>query len=329
MRHSIKSWLAPVLAAVVALTGAAAQAQWVPKGPVELIVSAGPGGGNDRTARLVAKVLQDHKLVPVPVIVINKPGAGGVIAQNYLNSHPGDGRYLMVVNPALITNPLAGIGTMTYQDVTPLAQLFTEYVVLITRPGSELRSGREVLERLKANPESLTLGVAPALGAGTHIGIAMAAKAAGIDPAKMRVIPYTTSGDAMTAVMGGHIDLMSSTPINVLPQLENGTVRVLAHTGPKRLGGKLAGVPTFREEGANAEFGNWRGLVGPRGMKPEQLAFWDGVFAKLVATPEWQAEVRSLLSENLYLASAASKTFLDEEHSRLSKLLAELGFKKK
>ncbi len=235
----------------------------------------------------------------------------------------------MVVNPALITNPIVGIGTTTYEDVTPIAQLFTEYVVLITRPGSELRAGRDVLERLKANPESLTLGVAPALGAGTHVGIAMALKAFGIDPAKIRVVPFSTSGDAMTAMMGGHIDLMSSTPINVLPQLENNTIRALAITGPRRLGGRMASVPTFREEGANAEFGNWRGLVGPRGMKPDQIAYWDGVFAKLVATPEWQAEVRDQLSDNLYLSAGPSKVFLSEENRRLAKLLNDLGFVKK
>lgn len=329
MTHITRRLAAFALLGLISLGSANAQTPWMPKGTIELIVSAGPGGGNDRTARLVAKVLQERKLVPVPVIVVNKPGAGGVIAQNYLNSHAGDGRYLMVVNPALITNPIAGVGNMTYEDITPVVQLFTEYVVLITRPGSDLRSGRDVINRLKANPEALTLGVAPALGAGTHIGIAMALKAAGIDPAKMRVVPFSTSGDAMTAMMGGHIDLMSSTPINVLPQLENNTIRALAITGPRRLGGKLSGVPTFREEGANAEFGNWRGLVGPRGMKPEQIAFWDGVFAKLVATPEWQAEVRDQLSDSLYLASGPSKTFLDAENRKLGQLLNELGFAKK
>ncbi len=226
-------------------------AQWYPKGNIELIVSAGPGGGNDKTARLVAKILNEKKLVSVPVIVVNKPGAGGVIAQNYLNSFPGSGNHLMVTNPALITNALTGTGTAKYTDITPVVQLFTEYVVLLARPKSQIKSGREVIDSLRKDPDSLTIGIAPAAGAGMHIAIAMAVKEAGIDPTKLRIIPYSTSSDVMTALMGGHIDLMPSTPINVLPQLENETVRVLALTSRKRLSGKLSEIPTFRELGAD------------------------------------------------------------------------------
>jgi putative tricarboxylic transport membrane protein len=307
----------------------AAHAQWKPRHTVELVVAAGAGGGNDKTARLLAKLLQERKLVTTPMVVVNKPGAGGLIAQNYLNTQQGDGHRLMITNPAIITNPITGIGTASYRDITPVAQLFTEYVVLITRPASDIKSIKDVLERLRRDPSSLTLGVAPAVGAGTHIGIALAAKEAGIDPSQLRVVPYSTSGDVLTALMGGHIDLMSSTPINVLPQLENATVRALAITGPKRLGGRLADVPTFKEHGVDAEFGNWRGVVGARGMTAEQVAYWDGVFAQLVLTPEWQAEVRDQLSDAIFMASGQSKAFLDRENQRLTRVLADLGLTKK
>ena len=304
-------------------------AQWYPKGNIELIVSAGPGGGNDKTARLVAKILNEKKLVSVPVIVVNKPGAGGVIAQNYLNSFPGSGNHLMVTNPALITNALTGTGTAKYTDITPVVQLFTEYVVLLARPKSQIKSGREVIDSLRKDPDSLTIGIAPAAGAGMHIAIAMAVKEAGIDPTKLRIIPYSNSSDVMTALMGGHIDLMPSTPINVLPQLENETVRVLALTSRKRLSGKLSEIPTFRELGADVEFGNWRGLVGPRSMTPDQIYFWDSVMNKLVSTPEWQAELKNQLSDSQYLSHAASKKFLDDENQKLTRLLNDLGFAKK
>jgi putative tricarboxylic transport membrane protein len=131
--------------------------------------------------------------VPVPILVINKPGAGGVIAQNYLNSFGGSGNHLMVTNPALVTNQLTGTGNISYTEVTPVAQLFTESIVLIVGGKSRFRSTREVLDILRKDPGSLTVGVAPTVGAGTHIGMAMAVREAGIEPAKLQIIPYATA----------------------------------------------------------------------------------------------------------------------------------------
>lgn len=303
---------------------------WQPTGPIEVIVAAGPGGGNDKVARQLAKLLVEEKLVPTPVIVLNKPGAGGVIAQKYLNSRGGNAHYLMVTNPALITNPITGIGDVNYKEVTPIAQLFTEYVILLGSNNSpKVKSIKDVLESWKMNPDDLTLGVAPALAAGTHIGIAKAAMAAKIDPSKLRIIPYTTSGDVMTALMGGHIDLMASTPINVLPQLEDKLVKPLAITAPKRLGGSMAEVPTFKELGFDAVFGNWRGVVGPQGLKEEQVKYWDEVFEKLSVLPAWKKEIAEQQSEVMNMNSTQSKAFLEEENSALTQTLSQLGLSKK
>ena len=326
MRKSLNLLLA--IGALMAFS-TAALGQWTPKGNVELIVSAGPGGGNDKTARLLAKLLAERKLVTVPLVVVNKPGAGGVIAQNYLNSFAGSGNHLMITNPAVITNALTGTGTTSFTDLTPVAQLFTESIVLITGGKSSLKSAKDAVAALRKDPQSLSIGVAPSVGAGTHIGIAMAMREAGIDPAKLQIVPYATAGDVMTALMGGHIDLMPSTPINVLPQLENGSVRALALTGRQRLGGKLSNVPTFKELGMNTEFGNWRGIAGPRGMGAEQIAYWDGIMTKLVESAEWQAEVRSQLSEQQFMGSAASRKFLAEENVRLTRVLGDLGLLKR
>lgn len=320
---SIKRWL---VAMAMASFAAVAHA-WQPTGAVEIIVAAGPGGGNDKTARLLAKLLHDRKLVSTPIVIMNKPGAGGVIAQNYLNSHAGDGHYLMVTNPALITNPLTGIGSVNYREVTPVAQLFTEYVILLAKKGSSRAPDiQAVLASWKKTPNELTLGVAPAVAAGTHIGIAKAAMAAGIDPAELRIVPYATSGEVMNALVGGHIDLMASTPINVLPQLENGQIKPLAITAPHRLTGALADTPTFQELGIDAQFGNWRGLVGPTNMSAEQVAYWDQVFAGLSGMAEWDTEIAQQQSEETYMPSQDSKRFLDEENTQLTTTLKQLGF---
>lgn len=325
MMHKLSLLL---IGGLLALTSSFAQA-WQPTSSIEIIVAAGPGGGNDKTARMLAKLLQVNKLVPTPIIVMNKPGAGGVIAQNYLNAHAGNGHYLMVTNPAIITNPLTGIGKVDYKDLTPIAQLFTEYVVLIARKGStRVPSIQSVLKSWKKDPGELTLGVAPAIGAGTHIAIAEAAKAAGVDPARLRIIPFSTSGEVVNALMGGHIDLMASTPINVLPLMQNGMVKPLAVTAPHRLGGALAETPTFKELGINALFGNWRGIVAPEHLPTEQRQYWDSVFKRLEALPEWQSEVSAEQAEPTYMGSARAQAFLDEENAQLTKTLKQLGFDK-
>jgi putative tricarboxylic transport membrane protein len=166
-----KSVLIVLIVSMIPLNGFA-QA-WAPTKPVEFVVGAGSGGGNDRTARVIQKILQDKALVPTPVVVVNKPGAGGVIAQDYLNTHSGDGHYIMVTNPAILTNPLTGVGAAKYTDATPVAQLFTEYVTLFVRANSPITSGRDAMERLRKDPGALSIAISPGPGTGTHIATAL------------------------------------------------------------------------------------------------------------------------------------------------------------
>lgn len=301
---------------------------WMPAKNVEIVVGAGAGGGNDRMARTIQRVMQERKLIPVGVVVINRPGAGGGVAQNYLNQRAGDPHYLLVTNPALITNYLTGLSQLNHTDITPIAQLFTDYVMLVVKSDSPLKTGRDVIERLKKDPGAYSIAVAPAAGAGTHIGTALVMKAGGIDPKALRVVPYATASEAFSALLGGHIDIMPSTAQNVLPQLKAGRVRVIGVAAPRRLGGEFAAVPTFREQGADAVFGNWRGIVASRNLKPDMLAYWDEIFRKLSESEEWKADVEKNLGELEYKGSAASKRFLEHEFDVLQKVLSELGLGK-
>jgi putative tricarboxylic transport membrane protein len=307
------------------LTPTAHAQAWKPSRNVELIVGAGTGGGNDRTARVIQRILQERKLTPVSIIVNNKPGAGGVVAQDYLNTHAGDAQYLMITNPALLTNPLTGVGSARHTDITPVAQLFTEYVTLIVRADSPIKSGRDIAERLRKDPGALSIAVSPGPGAGTHVATALVFKAAGLDARGLRVISYKSAGEALAAVLGGHVDLMPSTPLNVVTQMEAGKIRVVGITAPQRLGGAFAHVPTWREQGMDAVFGNWRGIVGPRGMSAPQLAYWDDIFTRLNATDEWKTEIRNGLWDATFMTSADARKFLDQDYEQLRRILTDLG----
>ena len=109
-------------------------ADWKPDKRVEIIVPSGPGGGNDRVARLVHKVIQDGRLVHPVTAVVNKPGGGATIGYAYLNQHPGDGHFLVITSVTLIADYLTGRATISHTDMTPVAQLFTEYVGFAVHP---------------------------------------------------------------------------------------------------------------------------------------------------------------------------------------------------
>ena len=124
-------------------------------------------GPQDRTGRLIQKILQEQKLVPAPVNVVNKPGGGGVIGLTYLSQHPDDGHYLMVNSMTLFTNHITGRTALAYTDFTPLAVIGVEYVGVAVLSDSPVKSGRDLAERLKKDPASLSVSIGTTFGNAT------------------------------------------------------------------------------------------------------------------------------------------------------------------
>ena len=306
---------------------AAAQSPWKPEKNVEIIVGTSPGGGQDRSARAVQRLMQEKRLVDVATNVVNKPGSGSSLGYAYLNQHPGDAHYVMLSTTPLITNPITGLMTITHNDLTPLAMLFDEYIVATVAAGSPIKSGKELLARLKADPGSLSIGI-PGAGGGGHLGFALAAKAAGVDVKKLKTVVFKSGGDSITALLGGHIDVATSTTAAPVPHHRAGKLRIVAIAAPKRLTGELSSVPTWREQGVNAEFANWRGMVGPRGLTPPQVGYWDRVFAAVVDTPEFKRDLERNYWVANFARSSEMRGRLKAEHEELKALLTDLGMAK-
>lgn len=302
-------------------------ASWKPEKNVEIVVGTSPGGGQDRSARFVHKLIQDKRLVEVATAVINKPGGGSSIGYAYLNQHSGDGHYVMLLTVPLITNYIRGLSEISYADVSPLAVLFEEYIVAAVAANSPIKSGKELLDRLKKDPASLSIGIA-SVGAGGHLAVALAAKALGVDVKELKVVSFKSAGDAVTALLGGHIDAMSATTAAPVRLREAGKARILAIASPKRVGGKLADIPTWREQGVKVVFSNWRGMVGPRGLTTAQIAYWEAVFAKLAASDEFKRDVEKNQWVSNVLKSGEMRRFLKEQHDELKVVLTDLGMAK-
>jgi putative tricarboxylic transport membrane protein len=314
-------------AACTALLGAGlpALAQgWQPDKNVEIVINTAPGSGQDATGRLIQKILQERKSVPTSITINNRPGGGGALAYTYLQGHAGNGNYLSIASKSLLTNHISGRMPLTYSDLTPLAILFDEYISVAVKADSPIKSGRELLDRMKKDPGTYSFGVATSLGNPNHQGVAMALKDAGIDLRKTKTPVFQSGANAITALLGGHVDAVPGSVGLMRKYVEAGTVRLIAIAAPQRLTGIFANTPTWKEQGANAIVSNWRGLVGPPNMTPAQTAFWDNALKQLTQTEAWKKELADNNWDNEYRNSAETRKFMEADYAELKAFLTEL-----
>lgn len=311
-----------------AASGPAQAQSWKPTRPIALVVGAAPGGSIDLTARIIQKIWDDHRTVGLPVIVINKPGAGNGIARSFLNERGGDGHAIAIGTTNLVTNPVIGSHAIGHRDVTPLAILFDDYFVLLVRPDSPLKSMADMQQSLRADSAALAIGFGPGMGAGSHTAAAVAVKSLGIDVKGARFVPYKSAGEAIAAMLGGQIDVVSATAANAPPFLSSGRLRAIGLIAPQRLTGALASVTTMKEQGFDAVFTNWRAVIGPKGMRREHIAYWEHALAAVNESEAWKKELTRNFWKANFLHGQAAKQFIERQAEEFRALWAEIGVKK-
>lgn len=298
---------------------------WTPERPVELLVSSAPGGSNDRIARIIQKIAQEQKLVPVPISVINRPGGNQTISRAYINQNPGDAHYLDVGNPTLISNQVSG--RQQYGDFTPIALMVNEFTAFSVRADSPLRNVQDLVAQLRKDPESVAVGVSNR-GGTNHLALSLLAKAAGIDPRRLKVVVFKTNAEGLTAMLGGHIQLVSSAVATAVGQMRDGKARIISVSAPQRMGGDLAQVPTLREQGFDVSLSNWRAIIGPKGLGAAQIAYWEGVLGSVIATEEWKAVLDKQFWDGNFLRSREFAKYMDNEYAQTKAIMTELGLAK-
>ena len=307
---------------------AIAQPTWQPTKNVEIVVPSAPGGSNDKTARSIERVIHDRRLMSATLAVINKPGGGNAMTMNYLNLHAGDAHYVMIGTPTILTNHIIGASPLNYTDFTPVASLFNEYIVFAVKGDSPIKAGRDLIERLKKDPKSVSIGFATALGSHNHIAAGLLAKAIGVDVRALKVIAFKGSSEAIAALLGGHIDLVTTAAGNVAEQVEAGKLRIAGIASAQRLPAPYANTPTWKEQGVNVVFGGWRSVMGPKNMTAPQAAYWEKLLGQVVADPEWKADLqRNYLSED-FATGEKFKTDLQKDYASMKAVLSELGLAK-
>ncbi len=297
---------------------------WKPAKNVDIVVAAAAGGSSDRSARVVQRLLQANSAFP-SVTVSNRAGGGGSVAWTFLAQHPADPHYIGTFSSTMLTKNLLGVSPLQYQDFTPLTILLREYILLAVNADSTILTGQDLLERLRKDPTSVSFSFASAPGNHNHVVIGMILKAAGADPRKAKVIVQKSGGQAMTNMLGGHIDVFVGAPANGIPHLQSGKARAIGMSAPQRQSGALAAVPTLKEQGVDAVFFSWRGFIGPKDLTPAQVAFWDQAFAKAIQGEEWKKDLEKNAWAEDFMASAETRRHLDTENQAMARMLTDLG----
>ena len=320
--------IAALFLALVTSTAALAQSPWKPEKAVEIIVPTGAAGINDLNSRLIQKTLQEQKLVTSPVLVLNKSGGNQSLAVVYLNQHQADPHHLFYATATVFTNQLAGVTPLSYKDLTPLALLLVDYTVVTVKADSPMKGMRDLVERLKADPESISFGVV-ARGGPNHLAVAQAMRSAGVDPKRLKLVVFKTNAESVTAVIGGHVQAMVSSVSAALPQVQAGNARMLGVAAPQRVGGSLAKLPTMREQGIEATgISNWRTIFGAKGITPQQTQFWGDALAKVVTTPDWKQQLENNNLESRFTRGSDLAKFLDTEYAATRAVMVDLGLAK-
>jgi tripartite-type tricarboxylate transporter receptor subunit TctC len=306
------------LAATLVATGAFAQAY--PSRPVHLVVAFAPGGNLDVTARLFAEAMA--KELGRPVIVENKPGAGGVVGQEAVARAAPDGYTLAIATSGttIVSPLLVGGAKPPYQlsDFACIALMAVTPLVLEVPASSKYRDVASFFADVRANPGKVTMGHS---GNGTtnHIAILLLEDAMKLD---FNVVPYKGSGPMLVDLVGGQIDSAMDQTSSSLAQVQGGKLRALAVATAKRIA-DLPNVPTLDESGAPGfEAVTPSGLLAPAGTPPEVVKALNAAVNHALADPAIQKKLHGLASEIHPMSPEEYTRFMQKEEARLKALNA-------
>ena len=303
-----------------------AQTAWKPTERINFVIGVAPGGTVDLYARGIKDTLDTLKLVNGQTILVeNKVGAGGALAMQLLKSQSGNAAYLGTFHTGAIAGAVTGLIKADPRDFTPVAMMVEETSLVAVRADSPLKTGTDLVDALKADPTKLRIAVAPALGQNTHMAIAKPLKVAGVAIDKLTIAPFRSSGESVTALIGGHVDVVSATAPVILPHVASGKLRIVASAAPEPGTGALAGVKTWREQGVPADYVSYNGVMLPPGVNAEQIRFWEDALGKVSQDKNWVALVERSGNKPIFRGYVESHRYLMAEWKAATELAASLN----
>lgn len=311
--------------AAVALTLAAATPALAQQLELKLMAPAAPGGGWDQTARSMQQALVASG-VARSVQVTNVPGAGGSVGiAQFVNGAKGDGNQMMVNGFVMVGALAMNKSPVTLEQVTPIARLTEEIQVIVVPSNSPIKTAQDLAAAVKADIAKVTFAGGSAGGV-DHVMAALFAGAVGADAKKINYIPFSGGGESLAAILGGKVTAGISGLSEYEGQIKSGKLRAIGVTSEKRIPG--SDIPTFKEQGIDLVIANWRSVVAPPGITPEQKKTLTDAVEKMVKSDSWKEILKQKGWEDAYLGGDDFTDFLKKETVRVTDVLKSVGLVK-
>jgi putative tricarboxylic transport membrane protein len=313
------------LAALLGLPASQGLAQgFKPTRPIEVVVHTGPGGGSDVLARAIAIMIEKEKLLPVRMQVVNKTGGNAAVAAAYLAEKAGDPHTIGFFTGVWLTTPLTSAESrITLRDLTPVARLVLEPAVIAVKSDSPFKSLAEFIDAAKRNPGQLKQS-GGSITSRDNVVRQLLQKATGT---RWAFISFPGGGERISALLGGHVNMMVIEPEEAGEHIRAGTMRVLAQVSESRLP-HFPNVPTLKEAGFDIPVvPQVRGVVAPPGIPKQNVEFWEDLFLRLTRTASWRKYIADNQFEDGYQNAAELLKFYDQFTDRMRDILKDAGVK--
>lgn len=318
------------LAAVLPLGAVAPAFAWEPTKPIEIVVPFSAGGASDQMARTIQGIIQKHQFTTQPIIVVNKPAAGGAEGMLDIQKSAGDPHKLITTSSGIFMTPMATKLALNWTDYTPVAMLAQNSFLLWVNAKAPYKSAGDFVAAAKGAATPLKVGGTSSKREDNLIVFAME-KVAGT---KFAYIPYTSGGQASTQLSGGHVEANTNNPAEDLANWRGGATRPLcvfaeekmAYTEKVADGQSWADIPTCASQGLGVSYQMLRGMFMPGKVGKDQQAFYTAMFKKVSETPEWKDYLARNALVPDYRDGEAFVSFLKDDEAKHARLMTEAGF---
>jgi tripartite-type tricarboxylate transporter receptor subunit TctC len=324
LKRTLTAAVITALVPLVLAVSTEASAQAYPNKPIRILVGFAPGGNTDVVARVIAVRMQE--LLGQPVLVENKPGAGGVVATDFLAKAPPDGYTLLMsslgphtVSPSL----LKSVGFDPVADLAPVSNVAVNALLLMVNPSLPVKSVPELITYAKANPGKLNFG-SSGVGATTHLSGEVFNSMAGT---KLVHVAFKGGPPAIAALLAGDLQLMFANLSDALPQVKGGKLRALAVTTSRRVR-QVPDLPTVAESGLPGfDVAPWNGLVAPGKTPPDVIAKLAETIQRIAKEQAFRDKMFEIGSEPLGDTPEQFRATIAQDIQRWAKIVKDAGIK--